>query len=73
MRTATASTPGSSPFVGSEIDFLADYIMSSWLNFQLGYGHFFVGDYIRQSVGSLPTNAGAVDADLVYVQANFKF
>jgi len=43
------------------------------LNFQAGYGHFFIGDYIKQSVGSVPANGGAVDADFVHVQTTFNF
>jgi len=43
------------------------------LNFRVGYGHFFVGDYIKQSVCSLPANGRAVDADFVCGQATFNF
>ena len=32
-----------------------------------------VGDYIKQSVGSVPANGGAVDANFVYVQTVFNF
>jgi hypothetical protein len=60
-------------YVGSELDFIAGYQPTHWAEFQLGYGHFFVGDYINQSVGSVPANGGAVDADWVYVQAKFSF
>jgi hypothetical protein len=38
---------------------------------EAGYGHFFVGDYIEQSL-SAPTH-GSDDADWFYVQANFNF
>jgi len=60
-------------FVGSEIDFVASYQPAKWAELQTGYGHFFVGDYIKQSVGSVPANGNATDADWVYVQARFSF
>ena len=58
---------------GSELDFVATYQPAKWSEFQFGYGHFFVGDYIKQSVASAPANRGAVDADWVYVQAKLNF
>jgi hypothetical protein len=39
----------------------------------VGYGHFFGGEYIKQSVESVPANGGAVDANWFYVQAKFTF
>ena len=65
--------PGYSSFVGSELGLSANYAVTSWLNLQAGYGHFFVGDYIKQSVGSVAANGGAVDADFVYIQTTLKF
>lgn len=65
--------PGFSSHLGSEIDLVANYAAASWLNLQAGYSHFFVGDYIRQSVESVPANGGAVDADYFYVQTKFNF
>ena len=62
-------------YVGSEIDMIVSYQPPHlrWTEFQLGYGHFFVGDYIGQSVRSVPANGSAVDADWFYVQAKFSF
>jgi hypothetical protein len=60
-------------FVGSELDFLADYPVTPFLSLQAGYGHFFIGEYIRQSVNSVPANGGGVDADWIYLQARFMF
>jgi hypothetical protein len=60
--------PNFNSFVGSELDLIASYNAGAFGNFQLGYGHFFIGDYIRESVESFPANKGAVDADWVYVQ-----
>lgn len=60
--------PQFSRFVGSELDIVGSYALKSYADLQLGYGHFFVGDYIKQSAQSAPANAGAVDANWVYVQ-----
>lgn len=60
-------------FVGTELDFVANYTVRSWWNLQAGYGHFFVGGYIKQSVGSVAANGDAVDANFVYVQTTFNF
>ena len=60
-------------FVGSELDVLATFAPTSYTEVQLGYGHFFVGDYIRQSVNSVPANGGAVDANWFYAQLKFNF
>lgn len=62
-------------YVGSEVDLVVSYQPPRLrgTEFQLGYGHFFVGDYIKQSVHSIPANGSAVDADWFYVQAKFSF
>lgn len=62
--------PGAGQYVGAEYDFLASYNFLDCVNFQLGYGHFFVGDYIRNSLASV---GGAKDADWVYAQMKFEF
>jgi hypothetical protein len=60
-------------FVGSEINFVARYAVAPWADLQVGYGHFFAGDYIKDSVGSVPANGGHTDADWFYVQATINF
>lgn len=60
-------------FVGTELDVLASYAATSYADFQVGYGHFFVGDYIKQSVNSVPANGGTTDADWIYMQVRFNF
>ncbi|MFO1501731.1 MAG: alginate export family protein [Verrucomicrobiota bacterium] len=65
--------PNFNQFFGSEIDLVANYALTPYLNLQAGYSHFFVGDYVRQSVSSVAANGGAVDADFLYVQAKFNF
>jgi hypothetical protein len=60
-------------YVGSELDVVVKYSPLSWLKLEAGYGHFFVGDYIKQSVGSVPANGSAVDANWFYVQTTLIF
>ena len=65
--------PNNNSFVGSELDLVANYFAFSWLNLQVGYGHFFVGSYIKESLATVPANGGTVDADWVYAQATLNF
>lgn len=62
--------PDFSGFVGSELDLDTTYTFKSWLAVRAGYGHFFVGDYVRRSLSSV---GGATDADWFYIQTNFIF
>ena len=73
---ATAGTgyginPNYDSYVGSEIDFVATFAVSPHATLEAGYGHFFVGDYVEQSL-SAPTH-GSEDANWLYVQATFNF
>ncbi len=61
---------GSGSYIGSEVDAIATYAITSYANAQLGYGHFFVGDYVE---GSLAPVGGAKDADFVYLQLLVNF
>ncbi len=65
--------PQFNKFVGSELDFIVNYAATKWLNVQAGFGHFFVGDYIKQSVNSVPANGGAVDGNWFYLQGVMNF
>ena len=60
-------------YVGSEVDVVAKYSPLPWLKLEAGYGHFFVGDYIQESVESKKSNGSAVDSNWVYVQTTFSF
>ncbi len=57
-------------YVGSEVDLIATYNVCKAANVQAGYGHFFVGDYVKNSLS--PTS-GATDADWVYLQMTLNF
>jgi hypothetical protein len=59
--------PANDSFVSSELDFIATYAIKPYATAQVGYGHFFVGDYVRQSL------AGSKDADWFYAQLTFNF
>jgi Alginate export len=58
-------------YVGSEVDLVATYAMSPHATLEAGYGHFFAGDYVKQSLSS--SAFGAVDANWVYLQTQFNF
>ncbi len=60
-------------YVGNELDVLVDWRMTSWGLLRAGYGHFFVGDYIRQSIDSVAADGGALDANWFYIQASVRF
>jgi len=61
--------PANDSFLGSEIDIVATYAIKPFATAQLGYGHFFVGDYVEQSLAV----AGSKDANWFYAQLNFNF
>ena len=64
---------GYSPYAGQEVDVLADWRATSWGLLRLGYGHYFPGDYVHQSLDKVPANGGTVAANWFYVQATFAF
>lgn len=59
---------GFGSYVGAEIDLYASYKINAWSSCELGYGHFFTGDYIEDSVGN-----DAEDADWCYTQLTLTF
>ncbi|MFA5192281.1 MAG: alginate export family protein [Verrucomicrobiia bacterium] len=65
--------PDYEPYVGTEVDVVVKYSPKTWLKLEAGFGHFFVGDYIRQSVGSVAANGAAKDANWIYIQTTFTF
>jgi hypothetical protein len=77
-RGPTAATPGGGyginssydPYVGSEVDVLVSYDVTGWANVQAGYGHFFAGSYVDQSLRGI---GGAKDADFFYAQVRVNF
>jgi hypothetical protein len=69
--TGYGINPSYSSFVGNELDLIAGYFITKYALLEAGYGHFFAGDYIKQSL-SAPA-LGARDADYVYLQATISF
>jgi hypothetical protein len=63
--------PGYDSFVGTELDVIAGYALTRFAQIELGYGHFFVGDYIKQSLSA--ATHGSRDADYFYAQLNVNF
>jgi len=61
---------GYSPFVGTELDLIAGYALTRYAQIEGGYGHFFTGKYIQQSLVSA---GGERDADYAYVQFTLNF
>lgn len=61
---------GADNYVGSEVDLVATYAFKPYAALQVGYGHFFVGDYIKDTLGPV---GGAKDADYLYSQFVFTF
>ena len=59
-----------SNFAGHEFDLKATYKAGEKTDLELGYGHFFAGDYAADTA---PVGGGADDADFVYVQTTWKF
>lgn len=62
--------PGSGDYVGTEVDLIATYTLTSYAAAQAGFGHFFVGDYVRDSLSDV---GGAEDANWAYVQVVLNF
>jgi len=62
---------GNDSFVGSEIDLVGTYKICPGAALQAGYGHFFVGDYVEQSLAN--PLVGSHDADFLYLQMLLTF
>jgi hypothetical protein len=67
--TAYGINPNYNSFVGSEIDLIGTYAFSPQGTVEVGYGHFFRGDYVKQSLSAV----GSADANWVYIQTKFAF
>jgi hypothetical protein len=49
---------------------IGPYAITAYAAVQAGYGHFFVGDYVKDSLSDV---GGAEDANWAYLQAVFNF
>jgi hypothetical protein len=64
VRPLTPAARGASNYAGSELDVVVSWKARKELTFEMGYSHFFAGDYL----GDTGTKD---DADFAYVQATF--
>jgi len=69
--TGYGINPSYGNFVGGELDLIAGWAVTRFAQLEAGYGHFFTGDYIRQSLSS--PAFGNKDADWLYLQLNVNF
>ena len=60
-----------SKFVGTEINLTAGWTVKPWWSVEFGYGHFFAGSYIKDSLSAAGNRAA--DADWGFLQTVFKF
>jgi hypothetical protein len=61
-----AATSGADSYVGSEVDLLSKYQVTSYMGMMIGYSHFFAGDFLKDT-------GSADDADFAYVQTILNF
>ena len=57
--------PENQAHFGQEVDLILNYPVLKWLNLEAGYGHFFTGQYVNES---LQNTGGSHDANWYYVQ-----
>ena len=62
--------PTAGNYVGTELDLVAAYAITPYANVQAGFGRFFVGNYIKNSLAG---TGGATDANFVYAQLTVNF
>lgn len=63
--------PSFSSFVGTELDLIAGWAVTRYAQLEAGYGHFFIGNYIQESLSS--PAFGSRDADWAYLQLSVNF
>lgn len=61
--------PAAGNYVGAELDLIAAYAITPYAGVQAGFGHFFVGDYIKNSLVA----TGSTDANFIYAQLTVNF
>lgn len=66
-----AVNPGYGNFVGTELDLVLTYNVTKFAQVQGGFGHFFAGDYIRDSLSA--PGFGSTDANYLYLQTKINF
>ena len=67
--TGFGTNPNYDSYLGSEIDLIAGFIVTKFAMIEAGYGHFFRGEYIKQTWSAI----GSQDADWFYLQTLVRF
>jgi len=57
--------PGNKAHLGQEVDLILNYPVRKWFNVEAGFGHYFTGQYVDES---LTNTGGSHDANWYYVQ-----
>ena len=63
--------PGYDNFVGTELDLVGGCALTRNAQLEIGYGHFFAGDYVKRSLSAI--THGASDANYLYLQTTINF
>jgi hypothetical protein len=66
------STGLASDYVAQEFDFVLSYKITSYLNLEGGYAHFFTGDYVKDTAVG-PSSGAFSDVDWFYLQTVITF
>ena len=66
-----AVNPTYGSYIGSELDLCCNYAFTSYAAIQGGFGHFFVGNYVKESLSA--PGIGSSDANYLYLQTRFNF
>ena len=68
---AVPGAAGSLDFRDHGADVNNTYLLTRYAQLEAGYGHFFVGDYIKQSLSNAAF--GSKDANYLYLQTTINF
>jgi len=63
------TNPNYDSYLGSEIDLVAGFIVTKFAMIEAGYGHFFRGEYVKQTWAAI----GSQNADWFYLQTLVRF
>jgi len=66
VRPLNAASRAAGNYVGSEVDFIATWNVTKYLQVEAGYSHFFTGDYLAATGPNDDANFGYVQAKLTF-------
>jgi hypothetical protein len=67
------SNGNASDYVGQELSLVLNYKVTSYLNLEGGYAHFYSGDYVKNTAVGSSTAGAFKDSDLFYLQTVLSF